>query len=129
MAHTQTQKVAQAAYAAVSAVQTRKGAKPKEYLSFARAFPTLIHTCGLAQATAFALAKGNEQLAVLTDLASVLREAKAYPDAADGAALHQKVIGASVGEYLRFTRDALLVAGWLKRYAEALLDSDTPPRT
>lgn len=125
MAHTQTQKVAKAAHHAVFKRKEPKPKepKPKEYLSFARAFATLIHTCGLAQASAFALAKGNEQLAVLNDLATVLHSAKGYAEA-DGAAFHQSVIAAPVGEYLRFTRDALFVATWLKRYAEALLDSE-----
>lgn len=122
MAHTQSQRLAQAAFRAVNA--RAPSATRARYLSFARSFATLIHTCGLAQATAFALAKGKEQEQVLSDLAAVLRGARGYT-VADGNALHQQATAAPVSEYLRVTRDALLAATWLKRYAEALLSEDT----
>lgn len=124
MSHTRSQQVAQVAFAAVSA---RSGAGAAKYLSFARQFPTLIHTCGLAQATAFALAKKKEHGEVLDDLARVLREARRYATAADGTALQRLARDAVVPEYLRLTRDALLATSWLKRYAEALLADADPP--
>lgn len=120
MSHTRSQKLARAAFAAV---ERRTGAGADRYLAFARQFPTLIHTCGLAQATAFALARGGEKLDLLTDLAVVLQQAREYT-AADGRALHAYAVGEPVWVYLRVTRDALLAAGWLKRYAEALLARD-----
>lgn len=100
------------------------GGDPKKYLSFARAFPTLIHTCGLTQASAFALAKGGHQAAVLDDLAKVL-------DRASGLALHAESRGEpgagrpapTILDYMLLTREALAGASWLKRYAEALLDN------
>lgn len=117
MSHTRSQKVARAAF---TAVERRSGAGADKYLAFARQFPTLVHTCGLAQATAFAMAKGGEKLDLLTDLAAVLREAREYT-ATDGPGLHQMAVSEPVWGYLRITRDALLAASWLKRYAEALL--------
>ena len=52
----------------------RPMARPnKEYVSFAKKFPALIHTCGLAQAVAFALAKGGQQGVYAEDLAAVLQ--------------------------------------------------------
>lgn len=132
---TRSQRVAQAAYAAVmdrteapceNAEQQKK--TQGKYLSFARAFPTLIHTCGLAQATAFALAKGDEQRQVLDDLARVLRRE-------DGRALHTTARGetpdaaqdghSELMAYLRLSREALFAATWIKRYAEALLVLET----
>ena len=58
-----SQRIARAAFERVEA--RRQGASGDSYLSFARAFSTVIHTSGLAQATAFALAKGAEKLEVL----------------------------------------------------------------
>ena len=138
MSHTRSQLVARAAFAAVAARADRPGAD--RYKAFAQQFPTLIHTCGLAQATAFALAKGKpknpgdkpgETLSVLNDLAAVLKQARGYAEATDGGRFHEAVIAAPVGEYLRATRNALLAASWLKRYAEALLPApaQTPPGT
>jgi hypothetical protein len=72
--HTRSQKLAQAAYSQI-AVRTGNGQKKpeKEYVSFAKKFPALIHTCGLAQAVAFALAK--KEAIYVTDLAEFGRDA------------------------------------------------------
>ena len=79
---TRSQRLAQAAYAQVSLQGTPDKGPDKEYVSFAKKFPALIHTCGLAQAVAFALAKGKSkderkgpkpELRYLDGLAEVLR--------------------------------------------------------
>jgi CRISPR/Cas system CMR-associated protein Cmr5 small subunit len=44
-----------------------------EYASFARAFPSLVHSCGLAQAVAFALAREHAG-PYLQDLAKILTQ-------------------------------------------------------
>ena len=49
------QRLAEAAYAQVSARTSDDKAKRKKYRTFALKFPALIHTCGLAQAVAFAV--------------------------------------------------------------------------
>ena len=65
---TRSQLLAQEAFARVAAHDQPK----KEYVSFAKRFPALIHTCGLAQAIAFALAKRGQQEDYANDLAAVL---------------------------------------------------------
>ena len=130
MSQVRSQRVAQAAFERVSS-RVDGGAVEKlpDYRRFAQAFPTLIHTCGLAQATAFARAKGEEQGEVLDDLAKVL-------DLDDGKALHEAAIGqggqateakAALMSYLKLSRDALFAATWIKRYAEALITSKAKP--
>lgn len=58
MAQTNSQKMAQAAYKRIA------DRKPdREFVSFARSFPSLIHSCGLAQAVAFANVKGAAEKA------------------------------------------------------------------
>jgi CRISPR-associated protein Cmr5 len=117
-----SQKIARAAFRCVERHVHRA---PEKYLAFARTFPTLIHTSGLAQAGAFALAKGEEKLEVLNDLADVMNAADEDWQFVDGAALDEKARRreTDVWTYLRMTRQALQAATWIKRYAEALLAS------
>ncbi len=121
--HTRSQKLAQAAYARI-ALHTNSGRKnpDKEYVSFAKKFPALIHTCGLAQAVAFARAK--KQANYIADLTEVLRAADhsemTGQDSLDQHARTQQLTG-----YLRLSRDAINAASWLKRYVEAATPDDT----
>lgn len=131
-----SQRLARAAFAQVEV----RASAPKEdrdkYLAFARAFPTLIHTSGLAQAVAFALAKGikpkeKEKRLLIDDLCVILhasghgwlsREMEEPGKELDSHA-HDKDTDAVT--YMRLTRHALQAASWLKRYAEALLREPT----
>lgn len=111
-AHTRSQRLAQAAF-----VRIAKYGKPdKEYVSFAKKFPALIHTCGLAQAVAFALAK--KQTGYVEDLAAVLK-ASGHPEMISAEALDDQTRTQQLSGYLRLSRDAISAAGWLKRYVEA----------
>lgn len=92
-----------------------------DYVSFAREFPTLVHSCGLAQASAFALAKGGHQEQYLGDLAAVL-SAVGHTQIRDAGQLTAQTRTSGVTQYLRLSRDALAAAVWLKRYAEALAE-------
>jgi CRISPR-associated protein Cmr5 len=129
---TRSQFWAERAYQRVAAVRDRseketdakkKAAaekEEKEYKSFAKRFPTLIHECGLAQTLAFAMSrKQGAPEKVVEDLAFVLDgDGKTAGDlAADSRKL-------GLMEYLRVSRDALTAAGWLKRYAEAMLKGE-----
>jgi CRISPR-associated protein Cmr5 len=115
--HTTRQKMARAAYARISARIAPQ--KPDDkYASFAREFPTLVHSCGLAQAVAFALAKGEHQAKYVDDLAAVLGRA-GCAQMNDAKQLAQQTHGLPVAQYLRLSRNALAAAVWLKRYVEA----------
>ncbi len=123
MATVQSTKLAALAYERVAAIT--KDNAPK-YLSFARSFPTLIHTCGLVQASAFALAKRGEHGLVLNDLAYVMTGDKAVT----GDTLQSKIRDTDdLANYQSLTRRALVCATWIKRYAEAVhgLTEDKPP--
>lgn len=112
MAHAAYQRVAQQSPA-------------KEFASFAREFPALVHSCGLAQAVAFALAKGGHQERYLNDLAAVL-QAAGYSAITSHDQLAETTRSAPVTTYLRLSRDALLAAVWLKRYVEAVGEQPSP---
>jgi CRISPR-associated protein Cmr5 len=110
--HTRSQKLAQAAYDTLS----RQGMLNKEYVSFAKKFPALIHTCGLAQSVAFALAKSEHDY--IGNLAFVLNAA-GHDELKDANSLDQAARTAELGVYIRLSRDAINAASWLKRYVEA----------
>jgi CRISPR-associated protein Cmr5 len=117
------------AHAAYSGVQGRSRGKEdyrKEYRSFAREFPTLVHQCGLAQALAFAqAAQGRHQADYVNDLAGVLKAAG--HKGVDGAKeLAEQTRSLPVTGYVRLSRDALAAAVWLKRYVEALFEDKDP---
>lgn len=111
---TRGQRMAQSAF---GRIQSRAGGKDKkEFAGFAKRFPALIHSCGLAQALAFAQAKAPD--GYLDDLAVAMN----FDRKKD--VLLKEAREAALAEYMRLSREALEAAGWLKRYAEVLLDED-----
>lgn len=120
---TRQQERAQAAYARVSPhvhdprAENARVEKEKEadYMRFAKSFPALIQSCGLAQALAFAASKAPD--GYLEDLAQVMA-------AGSKEDLARQAREAEVPAYQRISRDALAAATWVKRYAEALLKGD-----
>ena len=116
--HTTSQKMAQEAYVRIADRRINERNPDEKYKSFAREFPTLVHSCGLAQAVAFALAKGGHQKQYVDDLAAVLEKA-GYAQLNDANRLSQETRSLPVTQYLRLSRNALAAAVWLKRYVEA----------
>src|SRR5437016_1413625 len=110
---TRTQQLAHAAY-------NRVNARPRadRYASFAKELPTLIHTCGLAQAVAFALSKGEDNEDCANDLAAVLAQIGYGCVDARQLADHIQNPATGVSDYVRLSRDALAAAVWLKRHVE-----------
>ena len=109
---TREQRMAEAAFLRVE--ERTKGSGATEYLSFANSFPSLIHSCGLVQAVSFAQAKGKDDL--LKDLAAVL-----------GKPLDELTVKSRtkpLSPYMLLSREALAAAGWLKRYAQALIKDE-----
>jgi CRISPR-associated protein Cmr5 len=121
MMQSRSQKIAQQAFQCISDhVNAQPGdgiKKPnKDFVSTVKRFPALIHTCGLAQAVAFALAK--KDIEFVSYLASILKAA-GYTELSDHSHLDEYARKKSLGEYLRVSRDAICAAGWLQRYVEA----------
>jgi len=109
-AHSRSQKFAQAAFPIVQG-------KNEEYQTFAKKFPALVHSCGLAQAVAFARAKQRDDY--VGDLATVL-QAVGHAAMTDAKGLDDEARKVSLSDYMRLSRDAIQAADWLKRYVEAL---------
>jgi CRISPR-associated protein Cmr5 len=118
---TRSQQYAQAAFPAVQRhyPQPTKdlSKEQKEYRTVAKKFPSLIHTCGLAQAIAFYQAKGHTDY--LDDLSRVVSRA-GHPEITNAQSLAEHSRTDQLSVYMRLSRDTLTAAGWLKRYVEAL---------
>jgi len=87
-----------------------------EYRQFAKRFPALVHSCGLAQAVAFAQSKDKN--VYLDDLASVM-------EVSNGQELAKISRTVDLVEYQQKTEDAIDCATWIKRYAEATEEMTT----
>ncbi|HAN99544.1 MAG TPA: hypothetical protein DCQ98_19915 [Planctomycetaceae bacterium] len=103
---------------AANAFRQVHGRSNKEARSFARSFPSLIHTGGLCQAIAYAGTKDLIGTWYLDALATILREL-GHSGCADRRQLAATVYGMPMVEYVRLSRDALEVANYLKRFHDA----------
>lgn len=86
-----------------------------KYGSLTQRLPVLIRTAGLAQALAFADARGKKPgKRLLGDIAAVLR----FKDKDE---LLKRSREAELPEYMRLTRDVLAALAWYKRFAQSVL--------
>ncbi len=118
---TRSQRLAQAAYSQIAQHTANGQKKPaKEFISTVKKFPALIHTCGLAQAVAFAMAKKDHEYyhEYVGYLAAVL-QASGHPEVTSAKKLDDCARTSDLNGYLRLSRDAIAAASWLKRYVEA----------
>ncbi len=117
---TNSQKMAQAAYNAIA-----ERAVSDEFKSFARGFPTMAHTSGLAQAIAFAQAKGKGHHGQYLEILAAVLDAGGFGPFPYTDMMAEKARTAEAGEYMRLSRGAFIAADWIKRYAEALAPDDS----
>ena len=118
-----THKIATCAYACV--VARSNDSNRKGYGALAHRLPGMILQNGLAQTTGFLLAKGgNEHLALLSDLNTVLKQVGAT-NTKDGHALHRAIVEGDMMRTVHLTRRALDAGTWLKRYAQGVLEVDS----
>jgi CRISPR-associated protein Cmr5 len=108
------QKMAKTAYERIRQRHPSQG-----FATFACSFPSLVESCGLAQAIALAKAKGHYQY--LEDLAVVLN-ALGHAEAASAEGLERATLEHSVPAYAHLSCGALQAAGYLKRCVEAVGD-------
>lgn len=116
---TRQQKRAEKAHTCVSGKQSSGDAE--EYLRLAKSFPALVHTCGLVQALAFVHAKDNKARTGATYLGHLSQVM--IVDLPKDTTLEDESQKAGLIEYQYLSMEAIEAATWLKRYAEALLDS------
>lgn len=119
MSSMRTHTLARAAYDCVN--KRRNDGFKTKYGALAHQLPSMIMQNGLAQSTGFLVAKGKqEHRALLDDVNSVVR-ATGATDTADGERLHHRVIASDINRSILLTRRCLEASGWLKRYAQSVL--------
>lgn len=95
-----------------------------KYGSLARKFPVLVLTNGLGHALAFLRAKGKEHHQNLYRHFSVWVTSEIYDSVPGTNGLMEKIIEDDSNTYRRATTEALAFAVWIKRFAEAELQSE-----
>lgn len=117
------QKRAASAFQDVTSIKDEKFAK--EYKNLAKSAPADIQTNGLGQTVAFWLAKAKEEhKALYAHLTKWLSDPNGN-GMTHGKGLQAWIIApdTSGADYRRATVEALAYLGWLKRFAEAEIDS------
>ncbi|MDP5213947.1 type III-B CRISPR module-associated protein Cmr5 [Pseudoalteromonas tunicata] len=121
-----SQIVASAAFKQINSRKEVSIEKNKKYATLVHKLPTMILQNGLAQTTGFLLAKNEEHhQALLEDLTLVFKQVDAkLANIANGEALHKEIIESDLYQIMRMTREALEIAGWLRRYVQGILKID-----
>ncbi|EOX3426317.1 type III-B CRISPR module-associated protein Cmr5 [Vibrio cholerae] len=92
----------------------------KKYATLVHKLPAMILQNGLAQATGFLLAKSEaHHQALLADLLNIF-QATNYP-LDPNKTLHKNILESDLYQIMRMTREALDIAGWLRRYVQGIL--------
>lgn len=91
------------------------------YLRLTKKFPALVHSCGLAQSLAFVAARGTDGGGVGKKYIEHLTSVMALPEGTD---LQEQSRNAELMDYQHLSGEAIEAATWIKRYAEALLETD-----
>ncbi len=117
-----THKYAKAAYPLIEAVKDSD--IESKYRTLALNFPTMIMQSGLMQAIGFLQAKGKpEHQTMLQHMANLLGYHTG--EQADIERLENAILSSDITKYQLLTRKALNASGWLKRYTQALLKSES----
>lgn len=119
---TRSQYYAETTYTLVAEIQGLDRKDQKRYGALCHRFPLIVRECGLAAAFGFLAAKSgadrrSPENLLLGHYARVLK-------IRDTDALREAAVNTDLAEYCRLTRHALMVAEWLKRYAEGVLKVD-----
>jgi CRISPR-associated protein Cmr5 len=116
-----SQIIATAAFERINSRKSKIGEDNKKYATVVHKLPAMILQNGLAQTTGFLLAKNEvHHQAVLEDLTQIFKQIDA--DSKIGAGdLHTAVIESDLYQIMRMTREALEIAGWLRRYVQGIL--------
>ncbi|WP_127958217.1 type III-B CRISPR module-associated protein Cmr5 [Serratia microhaemolytica] len=120
------QTIASAAFARINARKENRKEENKKYGTLVHKLPAMILQNGLAQTTGFLLAKNEaHHQALLDDLIAVFKKVDAnLANITDGEALHGEIIQSDLYQIMRLTRNALDIAGWLRRYVQGVLKID-----
>jgi CRISPR-associated protein Cmr5 len=123
---TQRQRLEQgrAKHAFDAASEAAKRDDKDDYKSYTKKVPMLIKTNGLGATVAFMQSKGKAYKTILENLESWLKEDVKFSALYGkiGGSLIDKIISCETNEYRALTTESLAYLGWLKRFADGLID-------
>lgn len=118
--------IAQTAYQQVAKLEESGDEKlNKSYATIVHKLPAMILQNGLPQATGFLLSKAPSEDAHATLLKHLLGAFQTidadFKAIQDREAFHKKIIGSDLKQIMNYTREALEIFGWLRRYVQGVL--------
>jgi len=116
---TRQQRWAKHAYEAVRRIADKNNPElEKKYATHCMKAPALIRQAGLVQAVAFLRTRSDEGKGLVDEIA------RGFDPKWSGSELQTKAQGADLPTYIRMTREAIQIAGWFRRFAQAELKED-----
>lgn len=120
------QTIAQITYQQVAKLEESRDEKLyKSYATIVHKLPAMILQNGLPQATGFLLSKTPSENAheillshLLEAFQTIDEDFKAIQDI---TTFHEKIIDSDFKQIMRYTREALEISGWLRRYVQGIL--------
>ena len=119
--------IAQITYQQVAKLKESEDEKlNKNYATIVHKLPAMILQNGLSQATGFLLSKAPTEKAHSTLLNHLLAAFKKidkndFESVQDITEFHKKIIESDLKQIMRYTREALEISGWLRRYVQGVL--------
>lgn len=95
--------------------------KDDKYRALAKELPTMIQQNGLVHATGFLLSKYQKEDHI-KKLLDDFRASFQSLNELNAEAFHNKLVSSELYDSIRYTREALEIAGWMRRYTQGLLD-------
>lgn len=120
------QTIAQTTYQQVAKLEESGDKKlHKSYATIVHKLPTMILQNGLSQATGFLLAKAASEDAHKQMLEHLLVAFQKIDDdfkkVQSRDDFHRTIINSDLSKTMRYTREALEISGWLRRYVQGVL--------
>ncbi|SIO96522.1 type III-B CRISPR module-associated protein Cmr5 [Vibrio spartinae] len=102
-------------------IKAREDTPDSQYNALVKELPSMILQNGLVQATGFLWSKYEKEphfKKVLDDL----RRSFQSINEPSAEAFHNKLVESKLYDSIRYTREALEIAGWMRRYVQGILD-------
>lgn len=107
--------------AAYALGRVQEAGKDHEYARLCRDLPTMFLQNGLGQSLAFLRSKSDAAGSLYRDISGwLIQERRIYA----GGDLIEAVMEGNRNDYMAAQEEALELAGWLKRFADALIGGD-----
>lgn len=102
-------------------IKERENTPDSQYNALVKELPSMILQNGLVQATGFLLSK-YEKEPYFKNVLDDFRNSFQSINEPSAEAFHKKLVESELYDSIRYTREALEVSGWMRRYVQGILD-------